>query len=304
MLVRSGIIGLDLALLGGFREGLVLVYGEEGVGKSTLCLEISARATNSGMRVAWVDSEGGVWDEWIDRRGVNRERFHLKRGSKMEEILDEVYEWVKNEVYDVIVIDSVASLVPEAEMKSDAGEFAVGLGARIFNQFMRRIQSALIGKEILLLTTNQIRLAPGWQGPKEVLPYGKGQLYGANVIIALRRVGFVYSTKGGDKVKVGSHIQWEVEKSRYSPPFFKGTFTLYHRSHKGDKGKEYQSGDIDYDEQILYYGLLLGVMKELGGGWIELNGAGKVRWEEAREYVKQNEEEIFNRLLERLKEVL
>ncbi len=268
--IPTGALSLDLALGGnGVPRGRVVeIYGPDGSGKTTLALEILASSQRRGGIAAFIDAENALDPSWARTIGVNMDNLLVSQPDSGEQALEIVELLVRSNAVDVIVVDSVAALVPRAEIEGEMGVSLPGLQARLMSQALRKLSSAIRRSQTCVIFTNQIRERIGIMfGNPEFTPGGRALKFYASIRIDIRRVG---SIKEGDVIK-GSRTRTRVVKNKLAPPFKTAEF------------------DIMYDEGISYAGdvLDLGVESEVvnkSGSWYSF---GDVRLGQGRESAKQ-----------------
>ncbi|WP_125550824.1 recombinase RecA [Loigolactobacillus zhaoyuanensis] len=216
--ISSGITSLDIALgAGGYAKGrIVEVYGPESSGKTTLALAAVADVQKNGGTVAYIDAENAMDPEYAQHLGVNIDELYLSQPGTGEEALQIVDELVRSAALDLIVVDSVAALVPKAEIEGDIGDSHVGLQARLMSQGLRRLAGELNNAKTALIFINQLREKIGVMfGNPETTPGGRALKFYATQRIEVRR---------GEKIKdgteiIGNQIKIKVAKNKVAPPF-------------------------------------------------------------------------------------
>jgi recombination protein RecA len=216
--ISSGAISLDLALGGkGLPRGrIVELYGPESSGKTTIALHAIANAQRSGGVAAFIDAEHALDPAWCKKLGVNIESLLVSQPSCAEEALQIAEMLVVSNAVDIIVIDSVAALVPKAEIEGEIGDTFVGVQARLMSQALRKLTGGVSRSKCVLIFINQIREKIGVMfGSPETTPGGRALKFYASLRIDVRRIG---SVKDGEEV-VGSRVKVKVVKNKVAPPF-------------------------------------------------------------------------------------
>jgi recombination protein RecA len=273
--VPTGAISLDAAIgVGGIPRGRVTeIYGPESSGKTTLCLHIVANAQKMGGVAAFIDAEHALDTEYARKLGVDVEALLISQPDTGEQALEICEILVRSGAVDIVVIDSVAALVPKAEIEGDMGDSHVGLQARLMSQALRKLTGAIARSKTIVIFINQLREKIGVMfGNPETTTGGKALKFYASVRLDIRRIGPV---KDKEEV-VGSHVRVKVVKNKVAPPFKQAEF------------------DIMYAEGISHTSLLVDIgaesnIIEKSGAWYSYNGQkiGQGR-ENAKMYLKDN----------------
>ncbi len=273
--ISTGSLGLDIALgIGGFPKGRVVeIYGPESSGKTTLALHAIAEAQKSGGSCAFVDAEHALDPVYAKKLGVNIDDLLISQPDAGEQALEIADTLVRSGAISVMVIDSVAALVPRAELEGDMGDTHVGLQARLMSQALRKLTSSISKSNCLVIFINQIRLKIGVMfGSPETTAGGNALKFYSSVRLDIRRIGAI---KDKEDI-VGNQTRVKVVKNKVAPPFRTVEF------------------DIMYGEGISKTGELidLGVaanIVEKSGAWFSYNnqriGQGK---ENAKRYLNEN----------------
>jgi len=268
--IATGSLALDLALGGrGMpRSRIVEVFGPESSGKTTLALSVVANGQKDGGIAAFIDAEHALDPSWARRLGVNLEELLVSQPDTGEQALEICEMLIRSNAVDVIVIDSVAALIPRAEIEGEMGDTHVGLQARLMSQAMRKLAGAISRSRCTVIFINQIREKIGVMfGSPETTPGGRALKFYASIRVDVRRTA---SIKDGDK-NVGNRTRARVVKNKLAPPFRDAEF------------------DIMFDEGISSSGDLLdlAVAEEVvtkSGAWFNF---GELRLGQGRENVKQ-----------------
>jgi len=275
--ISTGSISLDRALgVNGVPRGRVIeIYGPEASGKTTLALTILSEAQKKGGVGAFVDAEHALDPEYAKRIGVNVEELLISQPDSGEQALQIVETLVSSGDVDVIVVDSVAALVPQAEIAGEMGEFQIGLQARLMSQALRKLSGIVSKTKTSLIFLNQTRMKIGQIfGNPETTPGGLALKFYASVRIELRRIAQI---KKGDEI-IGNRIKAKIVKNKVAAPFKTVEFDIY-----------YNEGISKYAD-LINAGLEAGAIKK-SGSWFEYQnkklGQGT---EGARQFLKENPE--------------
>jgi recombination protein RecA len=273
--IPTGSIGLDLALgIGGIPRGRVVeIFGPESSGKTTLTLSIIAEAQRLGGNAVFIDAEHALSPEYAARLGVDIENLHIAQPDTGEEALEIADQLVKSTAVDIVVIDSVAALVPKAEIEGEMGDSHVGLQARLMSQALRKLTGSISKSNTCVIFINQIRMKIGVMfGNPETTTGGNALKFYSSVRLDIRRI---QSLKEKDEV-IGSRTRVKVVKNKIAPPFRSAEF------------------DILFNQGISREGELIDMALEKGivtktGTWLSYGedriGQGR---ENARLYLKEN----------------
>ncbi|MFO7705634.1 MAG: recombinase RecA [Halopseudomonas sp.] len=288
--ISTGSLGLDIALgLGGLPRGRVVeIYGPESSGKTTLTLSVIAQAQKQGATCAFVDAEHALDPEYAGKLGVNVDDLLVSQPDTGEQALEITDMLVRSNAVDVIVIDSVAALVPKAEIEGEMGDHHVGVQARLMSQALRKITGNIKNANCLVIFINQIRMKIGVMfGNPETTTGGNALKFYSSVRLDIRRTGAV---KEGDEV-VGSETRVKVVKNKVAPPFRQAEFQIL-----------YGSG-IYHNAEIIDLGVQIGEI-EKAGAWYSYKGSkigqGKAN---AAKYMEENKaiaEEIEKAIRDKL----
>ncbi len=286
--ISTGSLSLDMALGGsGLPCGRIIeIYGPESSGKTTLALHAIAEAQKTGGIAAFVDAEHAFDPTWAKKLGVSLDTLLVSQPSSGEEAMQIVEMLVKSNAVDVIVIDSVAALVPRKELEGEIGDSHVGLQARLMSQSMRKLTGAISRSKTCTIFINQIREKIGVMfGSPETTPGGRALKFYTSVRIDVRRIG---ALKDGD-VQVGQRVKAKIVKNKVAPPFRIAEFDMMH------------TNGISYEGDVLDLGVAHQIVAR-SGSWFKYDGThlgqGK---EKARNFLIENKdvcEEIRQKVLE------
>ena len=256
--VSTGSLGLDIALgIGGLPRGrIVEIYGPESSGKTTLALHAVAEAQKTGGICAFVDAEHALDPVYAEKLGVNIDDLIVSQPDTGEQALEVTDMLVRSGAIDLLVVDSVAALVPKAEIEGDMGDHHVGLQARLMSQALRKMTGNIKQANTMVIFINQIRMKIGVMfGSPETTTGGNALKFYSSVRLDIRRIGAV---KNGDEV-VGNETRVKVVKNKVAPPFRQTEFQIL-----------YGAG-IHRTGEILELGVQQGIV-EKSGAWYAYNG--------------------------------
>ena len=273
--IPTGSLEVDIALgVGGFPRGRVVeIYGPESAGKTTLCLHAIAEAQKRGGICAFIDMEHALDPRYAKRIGVDIDNLYISQPDTAEQALEIAEALVRSSAVDVIVLDSVAALVPRAELEGEMGDSHVGLQARLMSQALRKLSGAIKQSNTIMIFTNQLREKIGVMfGNPETTTGGRALKFYASIRVDIRRIQAIKA--GGDNV--GNRTRVRITKNKVAPPFREAEF------------------DIMFDEgisrvgDILDIGADLGVIEKRGAFYRyrdELIGQGR---ENAKQFLREN----------------
>lgn len=224
--IPTGALSLDLALgIGGLPRGrIVECYGHESSGKTTLALHVIANAQKQGGTAAFIDAEHALDPGYAKKIGVNLDELIVSQPNSGEEALTICHELVKSGAVDVVVVDSVAALTPQAEIDGEIGDSHVGLQARLMSQAMRKLTADLAHTKTLCIFTNQVREKIGVIfGNPETTPGGKALKFYASCRLQVQRIGAI---KAPDGTVVGNRTRVKVVKNKVAAPFTEAEFDI------------------------------------------------------------------------------
>lgn len=290
--IPTGSLSLDIATgIGGFPLGrIVEIFGQESSGKTTLALHVVANAQKAGGYACYIDAEHALDPIFAQKIGVDIENLHISQPEYAEQAFDICENLVRSNAVDVIVIDSVASLVPKAELEGEIGDQFIALQARLMSQVLRRLTGIISRSKTLVIFINQLRDKPGVMfGNPETTPGGRALKFYASMRVDIRKMS-TFKDKDDKDRDIGMRVRAKVVKNKLSAPFRTAEFDILF-----DEGISYEGDvlDLAVNEKII----------QKSGTWLSYNGEslGQGR-ESARKYLKEHPEickEIRNKILEK-----
>lgn len=272
--IPTGSLALDLALGGGLPKGRIIeIYGPESSGKTTLALHAIAEVQKSGGTAAFIDAEHALDPAYAKRLGVKVESLLISQPDNGEQALEITETLVRSNAVDLVVVDSVAALVPRAEIEGDMGDSHMGLQARLMSQALRKLTGVINRSKTTVIFINQIRMKIGIMfGNPETTTGGNALKFYASVRMDIRRTSQI---KQGDQV-IGNHCRVKVVKNKIAPPFREAEFDIMYNQGISRSGDVIDLG-VKYD------------IIEKSGAWFAYGGnkIGQGR-EAAKKYLEDN----------------
>lgn len=289
--ISTGALALDIGLgIGGVPRGrIVEIYGPESSGKTTLCLHVIANAQKAGGVAAIIDAEHAVDPNYAKKIGVNIENLLISQPDCGEDALNIADSLVRSNAVDVLVIDSVAALVPKAEIEGQMGDSHMGLQARLMSQALRKLTGAISRSRTCCIFTNQIREKIGVMfGNPETTTGGNALKFYCSVRMDIRRIGALKNSAGE---VIGNRTRVKVVKNKLAPPFRIAEF------------------DINYAEGISRSGSILDVATDMGiiekrGSWFSFDGEQLAQGRDQTKIYIQDNPDLQKKLLGKIKEKL
>lgn len=290
--IPTGSFSLDQALgVGGMPRGrIVEVFGPESSGKTTLALHIVREAQKKGGLAAFIDAEHALDPEYAKRIGVKINDLLISQPDTGEQALEIVESLVRSNAVDVVVVDSVAALVPKAEIEGDMGAQHIGLQARLMSHALRKLTAIVAKSKTLIIFINQIRMQIGmmWGNP-ETTPGGKALKFYASVRVDVRRMAQI---KKGEEI-VGNRVKAKIVKNKVAPPFRIAEFDIF-----------YNEG-ISYEADVLNTGQRYDLVKKSGASFTFESIRLGQGFDAAKNFLKENHkvcDEIMKKVREAVKE--
>ena len=286
-LLKSGSLSLDLALGGGYPKGRIIeIYGPESSGKTTLALHAIAEIQKTGGQAAFIDAEHALDPAYAKRIGVDIDNLLISQPDNGEQALEICETLVRSNAVDLIVVDSVAALVPQAEIDGDMGDAQMGLQARLMSQAMRKLTAIISKSKATVIFINQIRMKIGVMfGNPETTTGGNALKFYASVRIDIRRIGQI---KDGENI-IGNRTKIKVVKNKIAAPFRSAEF------------------DIMYNEGVSKVGDVLDLAVQYGvfdkaGAFIKYNGETIGQGREAVKRILKEKPELFAEIEQKVRE--
>lgn len=248
--VKTGILPLDIALgVGGMPRGrIVEVYGPEASGKTTLCLSLVAQVQKTGGVAAFVDAEHALDPVWAKTLGVDLDNLLISQPDAGEQALEIAESLIRSGGVDIVVIDSVAALVPRAEIEGEMGDSHMGLQARLMSQALRKLTSVVSRSKTIVIFTNQLRMKIGVMfGNPETTPGGLALKFYCSLRMDVRKIETI---KKADQV-VGSRVRVKIVKNKVAPPFKEAIFVI-------------NKDGIDSGEALIEAAVTAGILEKSG----------------------------------------
>lgn len=286
--ISTGILPLDLALgVGGIPRGRIIeVFGPESSGKTTVTLHMIAEAQKQGGIAAFIDAEHALDPVYAKKLGVDIDNLLISQPDNGEQALDIVEALVRSGAVDIIVVDSVAALVPKKEIEGDMGDASVGLHARLMSQAMRKLTGIISKSKTIAIFINQIREKVGVMfGSPETTTGGRALKFYASVRLDVRRADGI---KQGTEI-IGNHTKVKVVKNKVAPPFKSAEFDIMYGE---GVSKEGSIIDIATDLEIL----------DKSGSWYSYGGSRLGQGKENVKDILRNNTDLFNELSDKIRE--
>lgn len=272
--IPTGSVSLDIALGGGIPKGRIIeIYGPESSGKTTLTLHAVAEVQKSGGVAAFIDAEHALDPAYAKRLGVDIEKLLVSQPDSGEQALEIVETLVRSNAVDIVVIDSVAALVPQAEIEGDMGDAHMGLQARLMSQALRKLTAIISRSKCTVVFINQLRMKIGVMfGNPETTTGGNALKFYASVRMDIRRISQI---KTSEEV-IGNRVRVKVVKNKIAPPFREAEFDIM-----------YNQG-ISREGDLLDLATAKGIV-EKAGAWFSYGGENVAQGREAaKQYLKDN----------------
>lgn len=285
--IPTGSLSLDLALGGGIPKGRIIeIYGPESSGKTTVCLHAVAEVQKAGGTAAYIDAEHALDPAYAKRLGVNTENLLISQPDSGEQALEILETLVRSNAVDIVVVDSVAALVPQAEIEGDMGDAHMGLQARLMSQALRKLTGVINRTKCTVIFVNQLRMKIGVMfGNPETTTGGQALKFYSSVRMDIRRISQI---KTGESI-IGNHVRVKVVKNKIAPPFREAEF------------------DIMYNQGISREGDLIDLaaaheIVQKSGAWYEYEGQKIAQGREAAKNFLSENPKIFDEIVEKTRE--
>jgi recombination protein RecA len=276
--IPTGSVSLDLALGGGIPKGRIIeIYGPEASGKTTVSLHVVAEVQKAGGTAAYVDAEHALDPVYAKKIGVNTDNLLLSQPDSGEQALEVVETLVRSNAVDIIVVDSVAALVPQAEIEGDMGDAHMGLQARLMSQALRKLTGVISKTKCTVIFVNQLRMKIGVMfGNPETTTGGNALKFYSSVRMDIRRIAQI---KSAEQV-IGNHVRVKVVKNKVAPPFREAEFDIM-----------YNEG-ISREGDVIDLAVAKGVV-EKNGAWYEYQGEKIAQGREAaKKFLREHPKEL------------
>jgi recombination protein RecA len=285
--ISSGALSLDLALGGGYPKGRIIeIYGPESSGKTTLTLHAIAEVQRKGGIAAFIDAEHALDPQYARRVGVNTDELIVSQPDNGEQALEIAETLVRSNAVDLIVVDSVAALTPQAEIEGDMGDSHMGLQARLMSQALRKLTGIINKSKATVIFINQIRMKIGVMfGNPETTTGGNALKFYSSVRLDIRRTGQI---KQGDQV-IGNETKVKVVKNKIAPPFRIAEFDIM-----------YNHG-ISKQGDLVNLGTKYGILSK-SGAWIGYNGENIAQGKEAAKQYFKDKPEVAKKVEQQIRE--
>lgn len=285
-LLKSGSLSLDLALGGGYPKGRIIeIYGPESSGKTTLALHAIAEIQKTGGQAAFIDAEHALDPSYAKRIGVDVDNLLISQPDNGEQALEICETLVRSNAVDLIVVDSVAALVPQAEIDGDMGDAQMGLQARLMSQAMRKLTAIISKSKATVIFINQIRMKIGVMfGNPETTTGGNALKFYASVRIDIRRIGQI---KDGENI-IGNRTKIKVVKNKIAAPFRTAEFDIMYNEGISKTG--------DVLDLAVQYGVL-----DKAGAFLKYNGETLGQGREAVKRLFKENPELFAEIEEKVR---
>ncbi len=279
--IPTGSISLDLALGGGIPRGRIIeIYGPEASGKTTVCLHVLAEVQKSGGTAAIIDAEHALDPAYAKRLGVNTDKLLISQPDSGEQALEILETLVRSNAVDIVVIDSVAALVPQAEIEGDMGDAQMGLQARLMSQAMRKLTGVINRSKTTVIFVNQLRMKIGVMfGNPETTTGGQALKFYSSVRMDIRRLSQI---KQGDAI-IGNHVRVKVVKNKVAPPFREAEFDIMYNQGISKEG--------DLIDLAANHGIV-----EKSGAWYTYKGENIAQGREAAKNYLAEHPKVFDEI--------